>query len=133
MDITNFYKIYRISMEFKSLIQEAYPKKMSTLAFFILLHVSKKEEGYTQYELAKSMSLQSSRVNILVRELVNEGLLLERALQGSRSKIILKTSEQADLIVESVVDSAHKKIDYIDPEGQNYEEMLEHFFTHLIA
>ncbi|MGF1718553.1 MarR family transcriptional regulator [Vibrio kyushuensis] len=119
-------------MEFKKLIHDAYPKKMSTLEFFILLHVGRQEGGCSQYDLAKAMSLQSSRVNPLVRKLVEEDLLVEHSIESNRNKMSISTTDKADTIVAEVIDTSHKKIDYVEGHNKEYGEMLDLLFKKLI-
>ncbi|MGF1769559.1 hypothetical protein L4D06_19520 [Enterovibrio makurazakiensis] len=102
MEISNAYKMYRVILELKEIVLAVYPGKASLNEFFVLQHVSFNLEGCTQYDLAKAMQLNTSRINASVKKLVTDEMVTIEQIEedSARVKKRVMITEQGQALVD---------------------------------
>ncbi|WP_087026170.1 MarR family winged helix-turn-helix transcriptional regulator [Thaumasiovibrio subtropicus] len=130
MKVSNSYKQYRIMQEFKELISEFYPGKVSLLDFFIMQHIAYcGEEGTTQYDLSKALYITPARINPVIKRLESDEMItIEVDDTTRRIRKILTVTEKGKQIVDSVV---RRSFEVIGETREENPQQLEAFEAYL--
>ncbi|NGN98405.1 hypothetical protein G5S52_12320 [Grimontia sp. S25] len=131
MNISNAYKMYRVILELKDIVLAVYPGKVSLNEFFVLQHISFNTDGCTQYELAKAMRLNTSRINASVKKLVTDEMVTIEQIDedSARVKKRVAITEQGQALIDEyharsnkLYQKALENLGYTDDEQQEQKK-----------